>query len=159
MSDHPQRSQGDDSTLQMSREEVRIWLASAPVVHGIRIDSTKSELKDSSHTERNKITVEDCHDGDERKTIVTVHRLLDMLECQQFSEQIKSEAVQERRNWAINLTELVFCDSMLLSYCFMWNIICKQFGGKMVFFMRENSYIHEKFRHSRLSEICNIELV
>ena len=148
-----------DATIRMSSEEMRLRLRSIPDDHRSRNESWSSNQGVSAESTPNTITIENNEGPNARKTMVTIHQLLDLKEGQQFTEQIKSEAPQGHLELVINLAKLVFCDSITLGFCLIWYTICKQFKVSIVFTMRENSFIHEKFRQSRLLEICNIEFI
>jgi anti-anti-sigma regulatory factor len=148
-----------DATVQMTKEEIRQRLELNPLAVDSGNKSLQSILKVLPFPTAKKITIETCDDPDDQQAKVNVHQLLDLQEGAFYIQQIKSEIMRVKRTWFINLSELIFCDSMMLGYCIIWHTICKQYGGRMVFIVKMNSGVHEKFQLSRLSEICNVELV
>ena len=148
-----------DATIRMSPEEIRLRMRSLPGVEIPHNEPMHSNSKILPASAPNTITIENNEDIIKRKTMVTIHQLLDLKEGQEFIERIKSEASRGQLNWVIKLTEISYCDSMTFGFFYIWYSICNQFGGSMVFSVRRDSSIQNLFEQSRLSEICNVDLV
>jgi len=126
----------------------------------MRNDPAQSRLLDSPVTlDPTKITFTHFEDSGVAKAIVTIYRILDFKEKQQFVEKIRSAASGENRKWIINLVEMGFCDSLMMGFCVMIYHIVKHLGGSTEFVMRRDSFLHHKFEQAHLMQIFSVEFV
>lgn len=90
---------------------------------------------------------------------MTVRKMLDLEEGQRLVQAVQSVVAEKPRKCIIDLTELDFCDSLLLGFCLMAYQVTKRMGGKITFQMKQTSFVHKSFEVAKLFQILPVELI